>query len=162
MSLRGFVNSPTLAFFPFFFFILTQGHFPIVLEKEGREREERKREWERRRRRTLVGCLLHILTGDRTRKLFVYRKMLHPTEPHWPGPPTLAFNICVHICIFLGVGLSLSKGSLIQSLTDTTNIPPALAAWFRYIEEKRERGKKSKNKTAQGLSLGGGEKIHTY
>ena len=39
-----------------------------------------------------------------------------------------------------------------------TGILPAVAAWFCYVDEERE--KKNKTKTVKGLSLKGGGKTH--
>ena len=68
------------------------------------------------------------LTGNQTHSLLVYRTILQPTEPHWPGPPEnlelkfnsieteLAFNP-VKLCFSLDrnfyVNKECSNGNLI-------------------------------------------------
>ena len=41
-----------------------------------------------------------------------------------------------------------------------TGILPAMAAWFCYVDEEREKKKQKQKKTVKGLSLKGGGKTH--
>ena len=92
----------------YIFLILTQGHFSLLLEKEGKGKRKGKRETSMRERSidrlppicSPTGCTAWPKSGigDQTHNLgmcpdwesnlqpFGYGKMLQPTEPHWPGP----------------------------------------------------------------------------
>ena len=85
----GLEKTQKVIYSKFFFFILTQGHFLLLLEREeGGKREGEKHqsvsscmcpEW-----RTEPRAWAWVLMGNQTWDLLVYGTMLWPAKPHWP------------------------------------------------------------------------------